>query len=113
MYWVINLTVVPVAHAVFEYFELAKAMIPTLQALESKKQEMPDEVLSRVVNVRLATKVIVIFIMLGMAPLFILGVSLNKKHTSLLIEKESDICSTKRRCYHLFLRGFMPMSARK
>ena len=31
MYWVINLTVVPVAHAVYEYFELAKAMIPTFQ----------------------------------------------------------------------------------
>ena len=41
------------------------------------------------VNVRLATKVIVIFIMLGMAPLFILGVSLNKKHTSLLVERET------------------------
>ena len=88
MYWVINLTVVPVAHAVYEYFELAKAMIPTLQALETKNPPLPGEGLSRVVNVRLATKVIVIFIMLGMAPLFILGVSLNKKHTSLLIEKE-------------------------
>ncbi len=88
MYWVINLTVVPVAHAVYEYFELAKAMIPTLQALEIKNLTFPGEDLSRVVNVRLATKVIVIFIMLGMAPLFILGVSLNKKHTSLLIGKE-------------------------
>ncbi len=88
MYWVINLTVVPVAHAVYEYFELAKAMIPTLQKLESKAPVLPVEYLSRVVNVRLATKVIVIFIMLGMAPLFILGVSLNKKHTSLLVEKE-------------------------
>jgi class 3 adenylate cyclase/HAMP domain-containing protein len=88
MYWVINLTVVPVAHAVYEYFELAKAMIPTLQALEAKNPTLPGEDLSRVVNVRLATKVIVIFIMLGMAPLFILGVSLNKKHTSLLIGKE-------------------------
>ena len=88
MYWVINLTVVPVAHAVYEYFELAKAMIPTLQKLESKVPLLPKEYLSRVVNVRLATKVIVIFIMLGMAPLFILGVSLNKKHTSLLVEKE-------------------------
>ena len=88
MYWVINLTVVPVAHAVYEYFELAKAMIPTLQTLETKNLALPDEDVSRVVNVRLATKVIVIFIMLGMAPLFILGVSLNKKHTSLLIGKE-------------------------
>lgn len=88
MYWVINLTVVPVAHAVYEYFELAKAMIPTLQKLGSRSPSLPGEYLSRVVNVRLATKVIVIFIMLGMAPLFILGVSLNKKHTSLLIEKE-------------------------
>ena len=88
MYWVINLTVVPVAHAVYEYFELAKAMIPTLQRLESKVPFLPDEYRARVMNVRLATKVIVIFIMLGMAPLFILGVSLNKKHTSLLVEKE-------------------------
>ena len=88
MYWVINLTIVPVAHAVYEYFGLAKAMIPTLQILEKKVPSLPDVFLSRVVNVRLATKVIVIFIMLGMAPLFILGVSLNKKHTSLLIEKE-------------------------
>ncbi len=88
MYWVINLTVVPVAHAVYEYFELAKAMIPTLQSLEAKNPKLPGEDLSGVVNVRLATKVIVIFIMLGMAPLFILGVSLNKKHTSLLIGKE-------------------------
>ena len=90
MYWVINLTVVPVAHAVYEYFELAKAMIPTIQKLESKSPSLPAEYLSRVVNVRLATKVIIIFIMLGMAPLFILGVSLNKKHTSLLIEKEES-----------------------
>ncbi len=88
MYWVVNLTVVPVAHAVYEYFELAKAMIPTLQRLESRVPSLPETYLSRVVNVRLATKVIVIFIMLGMAPLFILGVSLNKKHTSLLVEKE-------------------------
>jgi len=88
MYWVINLTVVPVAHAVYEYFEIAKAMIPTLQRLESKAPSLPEKYLSRVVNVRLATKVIVIFIMLGMAPLFILGVSLNKKHTSLLVENE-------------------------
>jgi class 3 adenylate cyclase/HAMP domain-containing protein len=88
LYWVINLTVVPVAHAVYEYFEFAKAMIPTLQALEGKSGAPPDHDLSRVVSVRLATKVIVIFIMLGMAPLFILGVSLNKKHTSLLIVKE-------------------------
>ncbi|MGA9406660.1 MAG: adenylate/guanylate cyclase domain-containing protein, partial [Bacteroidota bacterium] len=90
MYWVINLTVVPVAHAVYEYFELAKAMIPTLQQLESKVPSLPELYLSRVVNVRLATKVIVIFIMLGMAPLFILGVSLNKKHTSLLLEIEQN-----------------------
>ena len=90
MYWVINLTVVPVAHAVFEYFELAKAMIPTLQLLESNSPSLPAEYLSRVVSVRLATKVIIIFIMLGMAPLFILGVSLNKKHTSLLIAKEES-----------------------
>ncbi len=88
MYWVINLTVVPVAHAVYEYFGLAKAMIPTLQMLEKKVPELPEPFRSRVVDVRLATKVIVIFLMLGMAPLFILGVSLNKKHTSLLIEKE-------------------------
>jgi len=88
MYWVINLTVVPVAHAVYEYFELAKAMVPTVQTLDVKVPLMPDEYQTRVVNVRLATKVIVIFIMLGMAPLFILGVSLNKKHTSLLVEKE-------------------------
>ena len=88
MYWVINLTVVPVAHAVYEYFELAKAMIPTLQALEAKHPTLSNEDLSRVVTVSLATKVIVIFIMLGMAPLFILGVSLNKKHTSLLVGKE-------------------------
>ncbi len=90
MYWVINLTVVPVAHAVYEYFELAKTMIPTLQKLESNSPSLPAEYLSRVVSVRLATKVIIIFIMLGMAPLFILGVSLNKKHTSLLIEKEES-----------------------
>ncbi len=88
MYWVINLTVVPVAHAVYEYFELAKAMIPILEKLDSKVRVLPDEYLSRVVNVRLSTKVVVIVIMLGMAPLFILGVSLNKKHTSLLVEKE-------------------------
>src|SRR3990172_2804525 len=88
MYWVINLTVVPVAHAVYEYFELAKAMIPTLQVLEAKIPSLPAAYRSRVVSVRLATKVIVIFIMLGMAPLFILGVSLYKKHTSLLVEKE-------------------------
>ena len=88
MYWVINLTVVPVAHAVYEYFELAKAMIPILEKLDSKVPVLPDEYLSRVVNVRLSTKVVVIVIMLGMAPLFILGVSLNKKHTSLLVEKE-------------------------
>ena len=88
MYWVINLTVVPVAHAVYEYFELTKAVVPTLQKLDLKVPLMPEKYLSRVVNVRLATKVIVIFIMLGMAPLFILGVSLNKKHTSLLVERE-------------------------
>ncbi|MGA7160991.1 MAG: adenylate/guanylate cyclase domain-containing protein [Bacteroidota bacterium] len=88
MYWVINLTVVPVAHAVYEYFEQAKAMIPTLQQLEAKAPILPEAFLSRVVKVRLATKVIVIFLMLGMAPLFILGLSLNKKHTSLLLEKE-------------------------
>jgi class 3 adenylate cyclase len=88
MYWIINLTVVPVAHAVYEYFGLAKATIPTLQKLESISPPLPGAMLTRVVNVRLATKVIVIFIMLGMAPLFILGVSLNKKHTSLLIENE-------------------------
>jgi hypothetical protein len=88
MYWVINLTAVPVAHAVYEYFELAKVVIPTLQKLESKVPLLPDEYLSRVVNVRLSTKVTVIFIMLGMAPLFILGVSLNKKYTSLLVEEE-------------------------
>ncbi|HTR80925.1 MAG TPA: adenylate/guanylate cyclase domain-containing protein [Bacteroidota bacterium] len=88
MYWVINLTVVPVTHAVYEYFGLAKAMIPTIQVLQAKVPSMPEETSSRVVTVRLATKVIVIFMMLGMAPLFILGVSLNKKHTTLLIEKE-------------------------
>ncbi len=88
VYWVINLTVVPVAHAVYEYFELAKAILPTLERLDVRVPRLPEEYSSRVVTVRLATKVIVIFIMLGMAPLFILGVSLNKKHTSQLIEKE-------------------------
>ena len=105
MYWVINLTVVPVAHAVYEYFEFSKAMIPTLQRLETRAPLLPEQYLSRVVDVRLATKVIVIFTMLGLAPLFILGVSLNKKHTSLLIEKEQDYLCHEARLFSMFLPG--------
>ena len=90
MYWVINLTVVPVAHAVYEYFALSKAMIPTLQKIEAEMIALPEIPRLKVIAVSLATKVIVIFLMLGMAPLFILGVSLNKKQTSLLIARESE-----------------------
>ncbi|HTX19648.1 MAG TPA: adenylate/guanylate cyclase domain-containing protein [Bacteroidota bacterium] len=88
MYWAINLTVVPVAHAVYEYFALSKAVIPVLQRIDSEGGAAPRASRLKVIAVGLATKVIVIFLMLGIAPLLILGISLNKKHTSLLVEKE-------------------------
>jgi class 3 adenylate cyclase/HAMP domain-containing protein len=90
IYWLINLTVVPIAHAVYEYFSLGKAMQPTLEKMEPRIPALPEPYSGRVVNVRLATKVVVIFIMLGLAPLFILGISMNLKHEHLLMGREKE-----------------------
>lgn len=88
LYWIINLTVVPVAHAVYEYFALSKAITQTLSVLDRRVPSLPAEHQRRVIRVRLATKVTVIFSMVGLAPLVILGLSLNLKHSSLLLQRE-------------------------
>lgn len=89
LYWVINLTVVPVGHAVYEYFAFSSLVIPILKQIDDRSRGEIRQA-ARIVNIRLAIKVTLLFIMLGTAPLFILGVSLNRKHTSLLLERERE-----------------------
>lgn len=73
VYWLLNLTVVPIGHAVFEYHANGLAARRALRQL-LRQESVPSSV-AGLRRVRLAVRVAVLYALLGISPLIFLGVA--------------------------------------
>ncbi len=71
IYWVTNLTLVPISHAIFEFYRLPGIMEPFLRNISEKYnvRELHEER-----RIGLAIKLFALFILLGMIPIGVLSV---------------------------------------
>ncbi len=90
IYWIINLTVIPIAHAVYEFYSLPRITQPILESLEPFEKPLPDNWQKKLFKANIAVKLLLIFLMLGTAPLFILGFSTYTKNNNLILRDSGE-----------------------
>lgn len=80
IYWLLNLTVMPIGHGVYEYHANARAARDALRRLLERTDATAD--IAGLKRVPLAVRVAVLYALLGISPLFFLGVAANLRGTS-------------------------------